>query len=79
MRAEDSAGFVDYMSGGEFVVCVFGDPDVGGGGGYPGVDGGDEEGEDGGNEEHLRRGGVDMGVRVEGEAIRNRNGNGNGN
>jgi hypothetical protein len=31
MRAADSTRFVDYMSGGEFVVCVFGDPGVGGG------------------------------------------------
>jgi hypothetical protein len=46
MRAADSTRFVDYMSRGEFVVCVFGDPDVGGGGVYPGVDGGDED-EDG--------------------------------
>jgi hypothetical protein len=42
MRAADSAGFVDYMSGGEFVVCVFGDPGVGGRGVYPGGGVGDE-------------------------------------
>jgi hypothetical protein len=43
MRAADSTRFVDYMSGGEFVVCVFGDPGVGGRGVYPGGGGGDEE------------------------------------
>jgi hypothetical protein len=46
MRAADSTRFMDYMSGGEFVICVFGDPGVGGVGMGPGGGGGEEE-EDG--------------------------------
>jgi hypothetical protein len=51
MRAADSTRFVDYMSGGEFVICVFGDPGVGGVGMGPGGGGGEveEDGEEAGS------------------------------
>jgi hypothetical protein len=65
MRAADSTRFVDYMSGGEFVICVFGDPGVGGVGMGPGGSGGEEE--EGGGEAEDGRDGEQFGRRsVEG-------------